>query len=91
VVRLLGEAGQFGEGDTVSLLLDASHRQMRVRVANRRGVSEHVAVRKLVTRAVSGTAPRVHAIAHLTDIAVPAIGQPASAVVEVLGGLPLPT
>lgn len=76
----------------MSLLLDASHRQMRVRVANRRGVSEHVAVRKLVTRAVSGTAPRVHAIAHLTDIAVPAIGQPASAVVEVLGGpLPLPT
>ena len=79
VTRMLGK---FGAGDTVSLLLDPQKRELRVRVTNANGAQseEWVAVRRLVRTGVP--LPKLHAIAPLTDVAVPSVGRPARAVVE---------
>lgn len=86
VVRII--ARRFVAGDTVSLLLDARKRQMRVRVTSAKGVAtEHVAVNRLL-RTSTGfwtEQARMHAIVHLTDVAVPAVGRQATAVVDVVG------
>lgn len=79
---------KFGKGDTVSLLFDHAKRELRVRVAGPGGRStEAVAVRRLVRSMLGAAPPRMHAIVHLTDVAVPAVGQPARAVVEVVGAV----
>lgn len=87
VVRLLPGA-KFGAGDHVSLVLDAVRREMRVRVRHAVGgvTTEDVAVRRLVRASRAGAAEaRMYALCHLTDVAMPAVGAPARAVVEVVG------
>ena len=80
----------FGEGSTVTLSLDAHCRELRVQVTrsscdgHQLAMPQEVAVRRLVRRGI--TLPPLHVIAHLTDCAFPAFGEPARAVVEVLHG-----
>ena len=85
VVRMLGK--RFGCGDTVRIILDGDKGELRVRLTSGDGQrsTEHVAVRRLVSRAISsaGQSRRMHAIAHLTDVAIPAIGRSARAIIDV--------
>ena len=84
VVRMI--VRRFAAGDTVTLIVDGAKRQLRVRVTSAHGVAtEHVAVNRLVRSTERQATPRMHAIAHLTDVAVPAIGRPARAVIDVVG------
>jgi hypothetical protein len=83
VRRLLGPAFRFGAGDVVRLIIDYARRELRVRV---NGGTEAVAVRRLVSRVHGGSEaepPRLHAIAHLTDVAHPILDRHPRAILEV--------
>jgi len=83
VVRLLGQ--RFGPGDRVRLRLGDDSRSLRVAITHAASglCSEHLAIRRLVRDLSSAAPPRLHAIVHLSDVAVPTIGSSARAVVEV--------
>ena len=85
---------RFVAGDTVRLVFDSIRRELRVYcikpAGGMQGLGEDspiATIRRLVPTRMYGApyaTPPLHAIVHLTDVAVPNVAASASAVVEVL-------